>query len=226
MKNTLIIVLLMTYSLINSQSITFKGCYELFDNQEYIFNKTETDQTGRDIFSTVPIDGQVCGGIGTCEFKIQWNETNTRWEFLADDGNGNFTNNYLIYFNTSDSKPNPPSLINGIWLENSITTSGLCGDLTTENAILEGSVQDNLLSNESFTVDNSQIKLYPNPVKNILNVSSLSLVQEIKIWSLQGQKVLDSENNNSIDVSALSSGMYIIHIQTKNGLKVSNFIKE
>jgi hypothetical protein len=41
------------------------------------------------IYITTPVDGdQSCGGLGTCEFKIQWNNALTRWEFLADEGNG------------------------------------------------------------------------------------------------------------------------------------------
>ena len=78
----------MFVTLINAQTITFKGCTSLFDDQEYVFTKTGTDGTCRNIFTTTPLDGaQECGGIGTCEFKLQWSTVESRWEFLADDGN-------------------------------------------------------------------------------------------------------------------------------------------
>lgn len=216
----------MMFSLINAQTITFNGCHPLFDNQNYIFNQTGTDGTGRNIYTTTPVDDQVCGGLGTCEFKLQWNSTNSRWEFLADEGNGTFTTPYLIYSNTSASTPRPPSLALGSWIENNSITSGTCGgNLTSGNSTLTGDVQDNLLSNNEFSINNG-IVVYPNPTSNFLNIESSSIINEITIWSVQGQKVLGFGNVNSIDVSGLQSGIYITRIQTENGLQISNFIKK
>ncbi|MEO8515471.1 MAG: T9SS type A sorting domain-containing protein [Flavobacterium sp.] len=225
MKRIYILCLLMMFSLVSAQTITFNGCPALFDNQNFIFNLTGTDATGRNIYVTTPVDGQACSGLGTCEFKITWNNTNLRWEFLADNGDGDFVNPKLIYSNASASTPNPPSLILGVWSENIGMTAGLCGGaLTSTNTILTGSVQDAVLGVNDFAI-NKGIVLYPNPTSNLLNIKSSSIIKEITIWSVQGQKVLGFENVTSIDVSGLQSGMYITRVQTENGLQISNFIK-
>ena len=226
MKKLFTLCLLMLFSLVNAQTITFNGCYNLFDNQNYIYNQTGTDVTGRNIYTTTPVDGQPCGGLGTCEFKIQWNNTSSRWEFLADEGNGTFASPYLIYSNTSASTPKPPSLLLGTWIENNAITTGSCGgNLTSGNSTLTGDVQDTTLSNNEFSI-NKGIVIYPNPTNNWINIKSNSKIESIEIWNIQGRKVLDFENTNLIDVSNLQSGMYITRIQTEDGLQISNFIKK
>jgi len=215
----------MMFSLVNAQTITFNGCPALFDNQNFVFNPTGTDVTGRNIYTTTPVDGQACSGLGTCEFKILWNNTNSRWEFVADRGDGDFVNPNLVYSNTSASTPNPPSLNLGTWIENIGVTTGLCGgNLTPGNTTLTGAVQDNVLGAADFAI-NKGIVLYPNPASNLLNIKSSSIIKEITIWSVQGQKVLGFENATSVDVSGLQSGIYITRVQTENGLQISNFIK-
>lgn len=226
MKSVFTFCLVMLFSLINAQTITFNGCLSLFDNQNYIFNQTGTDGTGRNMYTTTPVDGQACGGLGTCEFKLQWSMVNSRWEFLADEGSGTFTSPYLIYSNTSASTPKPPSLTLGSWIENNADTTGACGGtLTSSNSILTGDVQDTTLSNNEFSI-NKGIIVYPNPTNGLLNIKSSNVINEVTIWSIQGQKVLGFGNVNIIDVSGLQSGLYITRIQTENGLQISNFIKK
>ena len=219
--------LFMIFSFVNAQTITFNGCHSLFENQNYIFNLTGTDATGRNMYTTTPVTGdQSCGGLGTCEFKLQWRVANSRWEFLADEGNGTFTAPNLIYSNTSASTPNPPSIALGTWVENTSTTSSQCGgNLTTSNSTLSGAVQDTTLGVDKFSI-NSDITIYPNPTTSFLNIKSSSIIKNITIWNIQGQKVLSFDNLNTIDVSSLQSGMYLARFDTENGLKVSNFIKK
>lgn len=217
----------MFVTLINAQTITFKGCIPLFDDQEYVFTQTGTDGTGRNIFITTPIDGaQECGGLGTCEFKLQWSTLESRWEFLADDGNGAFTTTNLIYFNSSASTPNPPGLALGNWIENITDTSNECaGNLTSNNATMTGEVQSTILSNNQFVLENSLI-LYPNPTSNSLKIDYKNEINNVTIWNVKGQRVLSFGKTNMLDVSTLESGTYFARIQTQDGLKVSSFIKK
>lgn len=225
MKTVYTSLLLMLFSLVNAQTITFNGCHPLFDNQDFVFTQDGTDATGRHTYTTTPVDGQSCSGLGTCEFKMLWNAANSRWEFTADTGNGDFIAPYVIYTNASASTPNPPSISLGVWAENNTDTTGSCsGPLTSGNATLSGDVQ-NVLSVSDFSI-NKGIVLYPNPTTRELNIKSNSLVKEITVWSIQGQKVLAFANVSLIDVSGLQSGMYVTRIQTQDGLQVANFIKK
>lgn len=217
----------MFVTLINAQTISFKGCISMFEDQEFVFTKTGADETGRNIYITTPVDGaQSCGGLGFCEFKIQWDNVNSRWEFLADDNDGSFTTTNLIFYNSSASTPNPPGLALGNWIENiSITSSSCSGNLTTSNATMTGEIQSTLLSNNHFTLE-SDVLIYPNPTNNAIKIKSESEIINVSIWNIQGKRVLFTEKTDVIDVSQLRTGTYFARIQTLEGIKVSKFIKE
>jgi hypothetical protein len=229
MKTNLSLFLIMMVSLLNAQNIMFKGCISLFEDRTYNFNKTEVDATGRNIFITTPVDDlEACGGLGTCEFKLQWNTTNSRWEFLADEGNGTFTTPYLIYSNTSNSTPNPPSINYGTWIENTSITMNKCGgNLTNLNATLTGDVQENTLGSQEFIIKNNTVTIYPNPANEILNIKSNSLIKSIEIITIQGQRIISYNHSKEyIDVSNLQSGIYFAKIKVNEEVSVLSFIKE
>lgn len=226
MKKLLTLLLLMFFSLISAQTITFSGCPNLFASQNYIFNPAGTDGTGRNIYATTPITGDQPCPAGACEFKILWSTANSRWEFIADRGDGDFVNPFLIYSNTSASIPNPPSLTLGTWVENNADTAGDCGgNLTSGNSTITGAVQNNVLSVDDFAI-NKGIVIYPNPTDNFITVKSNGNINEIAIWSVQGQKVMEFKNMDVVNVSELQTGMYIARIKTDAGVQVSNFIKK
>jgi surface protein len=82
-----------------------------------------------------------------------------------------------------------------------------------------------LLSTLDYESDNL-FSIYPNPTQNQLNIT---LEQEIEysmsIYNSHGQLLLDKSvqsKQNNIDVSALSTGIYILTIKTKSGQQ-SNF---
>ncbi|OQC44345.1 MAG: hypothetical protein BWX59_01970 [Bacteroidetes bacterium ADurb.Bin028] len=52
------------------------------------------------------------------------------------------------------------------------------------------------------------LNIYPNPASDILFVSQD--VDEIAIFDVTGKLVLKEFNNNSINISALNSGLYIV----------------
>lgn len=72
----------------------------------------------------------------------------------------------------------------------------------------------------------SQLKLYPNPVENVLNVSGKE-VESISIYNLTGSKVLTNQLSNNIDVSNLAKGTYIVKVVDQNGeTAISKFSKK
>lgn len=71
---------------------------------------------------------------------------------------------------------------------------------------------NNSLSFENFDSNNFEVSLYPNPVNDILNIETTLELKSIEIFNIQGQKVIES-NQKQINVSNLSSGMYMVKIQ-------------
>ncbi len=204
-------------SLASGQTITFNGCHNLFDDQNFVFNKTGVDTFNKNIYMTTPIDGQPCGGLGTCEFKIQWNNTLTRWEFLADEGNGTFTSPYLIYYNSTgnNSLAIPPGNSIGTWTENTTTTTGQCGgSLTATNSTMTGDVQTITLGTTEVT--KKKIQIFPNPVSDFIRISGMDNGRTVQIYNIDGRLVASEMFDPKLDVSQLIPGTYILRITTKD----------
>ena len=193
------------------------------EDQDYIFNKINTDATGRNIFETNPIDGnQPCGGIGSCEFQMAWNNTNDRWEIYADDGNGTFSNIFILYFNTNPSSPNPPSLNLGIWEEETVVTQSLCGSISS----LTGEVQEVALGISDVDLDEA-ILIFPNPASQFLNIENTNNIEAVSVYNTMGKLVLqDVQEKELIDVSELNSGLYFVRIVFNNHEIVKKIIIE
>ncbi|MDB9755202.1 T9SS type A sorting domain-containing protein [Winogradskyella sp.] len=76
-------------------------------------------------------------------------------------------------------------------------------------------------------IDEHSVAMYPNPVTDILTIDSNAMLQHICVYSINGAKVFTTEkvNNNTIDLSALTSGMYILKIETNKGSVFKKLIK-
>ncbi len=84
-------------------------------------------------------------------------------------------------------------------------------------------VKDVPLSINQF--NKSDIKIYPNPVQNQLNIESQEIINGIEIFDLLGKKIFESKSK-TIDVSGLQSGIYLLKINTENGILTQKIIKQ
>lgn len=86
----------------------------------------------------------------------------------------------------------------------------------------------NVLSNQDFDFENEFV-LYPNPTRNILNISSKNQteIQSVEIYNIVGQVVIAIPNSTkAIDVSSLVTGTYFIKVNTEKGSTTTKFVKE
>lgn len=81
----------------------------------------------------------------------------------------------------------------------------------------------NMLTASSFNQNNLEANLYPNPVEDILNISLESQMIFAEVFTVQGQKVLES-SLNQINLSGLTSGIYLIKITDENNAVVTKKI--
>ena len=87
--------------------------------------------------------------------------------------------------------------------------------------------KNTVLGNNSFA--KSTFKMYPNPAKGLLNVSSEFSFENLSIYNTLGQLVASKKGGNnqeSIDVSNLPSGVYILSAQIGTEVVKKQFIKE
>jgi len=71
------------------------------------------------------------------------------------------------------------------------------------------------------------LKIYPNPVKNEINLISEELITKIKLYDYQGKLVLEKNNDvKFIKVSSLNSGIYFIEVFMNNYKSLQKVIIE
>ena len=58
----------------------------------------------------------------------------------------------------------------------------------------------------------SNFSIFPNPSKEIINIESQNPIKSIKIFNELTQQVISNFNQNTIDISNLSKGVYFIKI--------------
>lgn len=77
-------------------------------------------------------------------------------------------------------------------------------------------------------MNNYEIKLFPNPTKNIINISNRETIASIKIMNLYGTVLYSTTNIYSgIDISFLCNGLYLVEINTNNNKrKVFKILKQ
>ena len=69
------------------------------------------------------------------------------------------------------------------------------------------------------------IKVYPNPVNNMLFISSNAVFYTIEVYTLLGQQIIKVENTNQIDMSKYQDGVYTLKISTENTTAIKRIIK-
>lgn len=77
--------------------------------------------------------------------------------------------------------------------------------------------------------DKSNIKMYPNPVKNTLTIEANASINKVSIYNILGQEVLVSSpktNATTIQTSGLQKGVYVVKTDIDGAISTSKIIKE
>lgn len=100
------------------------------------------------------------------------------------------------------------------------STSGMYGYGLYYDAKSDLSVDHNGLVN---------FKLYPNPVNGVLNLNATRPIEQVSIYSLLGQQVLETsvnQNQTAINTSPLSAGVYLLKAKIDGNTATYRFIKQ
>ena len=115
-------------------------------------------------------------------------------------------------------KVNSPSTFAMFW------PTGACGTYTN------GQVEDySIVVKEALAtgeVSLSKTQFYPNPVKDVLTVSSGKKVNSIFVYNAAGQLVKTSQDTDTIDMSLLPAGVYVIKTDVEGKTESSKVIKK
>jgi len=130
-----------------------------------------------------------------CSGEIGWVDENGTLEFLTDT-------NYFIYSFGED-------------LNGQLYVVG-------SNRIFKIKGQEMGVSDP----DKLQLTISPNPVTHYLNISSNKNIDQINLYTLDGKLLKTwNGNQNKIDLSSYSQGIYLVTIQSENITKTQKIIK-
>jgi hypothetical protein len=88
-------------------------------------------------------------------------------------------------------------------------------------------VHKNTLGVSSFEAAN--IKMYPNPASTSFTIEAQSSVENVSVYNMLGQEVINSTPNNQqaiIDISTLKTGVYIVKASINGVISSSRLVKE
>lgn len=103
-----------------------------------------------------------------------------------------------------------------------------------------GNVTALVANNSSLRIDNirfntinlgvsnvakNQIKVYPNPVKDILHLQSSENIEKAEVYSIDGKLISTELNTKMLNFSKNQKGIYLVKIYTKSGVQTQKIIK-
>jgi len=101
-----------------------------------------------------------------------------------------------------------------------------CPDTPTGETVDTDGCSENPLSVDNEILDNS-LKLYPNPLTNILTIESKNIsISKVEIYTVLGKKIKEITSNfDHIATYNLPNGVYLIKIYSKKGMVMKKTIK-
>ena len=107
-----------------------------------------------------------------------------------------------------------------------VTATDSYGSKTQSNITVTIS---NALNIDGYNIDG--LRLFPNPVSDILNISANTIINKIEVYDINGKQIISNkinlkENTANINVSALQIGVYILRAFSEKGISIIRFIKK
>lgn len=132
-----------------------------------------------------------------------------RWFFEGGEPSESLEKNPVVYYDNV-----------GLYKVTLITTN----DFGSDTLIRENYIQV-IDPTSSGNYDIDPIRIYPNPVEDLLHISCNEAFTLI-IYNMQGNMVSASSNKDEIDLSNLKSGLYILELKTENAVLRQKLIKD
>jgi pimeloyl-ACP methyl ester carboxylesterase len=77
------------------------------------------------------------------------------------------------------------------------------------------------------TIKEKNIQVYPNPANNVLFIDGLTENIKLAMYEITGKLIIIKKiANNQFDISHLQSGMYLVKVETSEGIVTEKFVKQ
>ncbi|MBT8266138.1 MAG: T9SS type A sorting domain-containing protein [Bacteroidia bacterium] len=109
-----------------------------------------------------------------------------------------------------------------MWSPATVRDGVLASDLENSANYLNGAANVDLslvaFTNLTLSLNNEiiELKVYPNPVSNILNINANEIVSHVELYDINGRLVLETKNSIQLNVSQISEGLYLLKITVQD----------
>ncbi len=99
------------------------------------------------------------------------------------------------------------------------------GSYTIQLIVSNGCLSDTIYKSVSLIIDQvdnlsaNDIQIYPNPTSSKISIRSDELIDQVILYDMQGNKVLES-NETILDIEKADTGTYILKVVMRNGLSI------
>ncbi|MBO6184659.1 MAG: T9SS type A sorting domain-containing protein [Chryseobacterium sp.] len=83
-----------------------------------------------------------------------------------------------------------------------------------------------LSTKDDVKIIKNRLSIYPNPTSDILNIKTDSKINSVSVVDITGKKINVKLENDKVDVKSLPAGIYLINVETKDGISIEKFIKK
>lgn len=145
-------------------------------------------------------------------YKLYLGDTPTTLELLGSTSNSNvglygLDENTLYYWSIVASNTAGDATGSPVW------------SFTTGTALSTETIEQSLA-----------FQVYPNPVKNIMNIKTNEVLVSAEVYNQMGQKMLSADqsvlSNNTLDLSELKTGIYIVKVTGESNSQSFTITKE
>ena len=166
--------------------------------------------------------------------QINW------WEAAQSSNIGDIEDHYGLYVSTTGTNPEDFNLVwEGqpqecqTWVEHSMLLNPYCGQdvyiafrhFNTYNEyalILDDIKVTGTVGIEDF--EKAQLQVWPNPTNGLVHITSNELVKNVEVYNVQGALVKSVREENVIDLSGQSAGIYMLRITTESTTSVQRVV--
>lgn len=128
------------------------------------------------------------------------------------------------------ANPNFPST--GIWYDlltgNQLNVTSTSMPITMQlgSLLIYTNQQITLPSAVNNPVSQSEVSVFPTETSGFVYITSPDAVKNVNIYNLQGSLVKTVANSTSVNVSNLTSGVYMMEVNTLQGISIHKIIKQ
>ena len=224
-------------SFANDMATSSTKPYTVFQKDEnaHIVKDLDNNITAYALFEsniTLPTDLLVRSNDTPCLIMYQETDINSLTFSIANPNMGFFANSFHFPHNYDSSVVVPIQItLKNVWSINSSRQDVRIVNSTDTTTTLQFNTYDGkpievVLSSNPLGVKDikSQFSIYPNPANSQIYINSNLAITKIDLFDLNGRKIEITLTNNSINISQLSSGIYLLRILTKKGAVISEIV--